>query len=185
MGFAGTHVADERPYAKLAAQKFGTQHYEMTITADDFAAFMPRYVWHMEEPVCEPPAIALYYVSKLAREHVTVLLSGEGGDEAFAGYSNYRNLVWLERINERLASKRSRRQGAQIGRLAVSMRTALGKNAPLMTDAFPGYYYSRTSNPYRFTGNRLGEVYASDFALQSTGSTRLNPFASSKITFVG
>ena len=46
----------------------------------------PKYVWHMEEPVCEPPAIALYYLTKLAREHVTVLLSGEGGDEAFAGY---------------------------------------------------------------------------------------------------
>ena len=98
VGFAGKDVADERPFAKLAAEKFGTQHYEMTITAGDFAAFLPKYVWHMEEPVCEPPAIALYYVSKLAREHVTVLLSGEGGDEAFAGYSNYRNLVWLERI---------------------------------------------------------------------------------------
>ena len=70
----------------------------MTITADDFAAFMPQYVWHMEEPVCEPPAIAMYYVSKLARQHVKVLLSGEGGDEAFAGYSNYRNLLWLERL---------------------------------------------------------------------------------------
>ena len=40
----------------------------------------------MEEPVCEPPAVALYYVSKLAREYVNVLISGEGGDEAFAGY---------------------------------------------------------------------------------------------------
>ena len=98
VGFSGKEVADERPYARLAAEKFGTQHYEMTITAADFAAFLPKYVWHMEEPVCEPPAIALYYVSKLAREHVTVLLSGEGGDEAFAGYNNYRNLVWLERI---------------------------------------------------------------------------------------
>ena len=98
MGFSGRDFADERPFAKLAADRFGTEHFEMTISAADFGAFLPRYVWHMEEPVCEPPAIALYYVSKLAREHVTVLLSGEGGDEAFAGYRNYRNLVWLERI---------------------------------------------------------------------------------------
>ena len=98
VGFSGKDFADERPFARLAAERFGTEHYEMTITAADFAAFLPKYVWHMEEPVCEPPAIALYYVSKLARDHVTVLLSGEGGDEAFAGYSNYRNLVWLERI---------------------------------------------------------------------------------------
>ena len=39
----------------------------MTITAKDFVGFLPQYVWHMEEPVCEPPAIAMYYVSKLAR----------------------------------------------------------------------------------------------------------------------
>ena len=99
VGFDGRDVADERPYARLAAQTFGTQHYDMTISAGDFAAFLPQYVWHMEEPVCEPPAIAMYYVSKLARKHVTVLLSGEGGDEAFAGYSNYRNFVWLERLS--------------------------------------------------------------------------------------
>ncbi|MGB2621049.1 MAG: asparagine synthase (glutamine-hydrolyzing), partial [Candidatus Acidiferrum sp.] len=87
VGFSGEDVADERPYARLAAETFGTLHHEMTISAKDFMDFMPQYVWYMEEPVCEPPAIALYYVSKLARNSVKVLLSGEGGDEAFAGYS--------------------------------------------------------------------------------------------------
>jgi asparagine synthase (glutamine-hydrolysing) len=163
VGFSGKEVADERPYARLAAQKFGTQHYEMTITAEDFAAFLPKYVWHMEEPVCEPPAIALYYVSKLAREHVTVLLSGEGGDEAFAGYSNYRNLVWLERL---------KRGGPLLNRaLAGGMSMAsslfdssrLAKYVPLMKDRFPDYYYSRTSNPHRTTGNGLGRAYRDDF----------------------
>ena len=90
--------SDERPFAKLAADTFGTKHHEMTIDAASFADFMPKYVWHMEEPVCEPPAIAMYYVSKMARKYVKVLLSGEGGDEAFAGYSNYRNLLWMERV---------------------------------------------------------------------------------------
>ena len=83
VGFSGREVADERPYARAAANRFGTEHRDITITAADFVECMPRYVWHMEEPVCEPPAIALYYVSKLARNHVKVLLSGEGGDEAF------------------------------------------------------------------------------------------------------
>src|SRR5271169_3622480 len=104
VGFSGGEVADERPYAKLAAETFGTHHHDMTISATDFVTFLPKYVWHMEEPVCEPPAIAMYYVSKLASNYVKVLLSGEGGDEAFAGYSKYRNLVWLERVKHEAPS---------------------------------------------------------------------------------
>ena len=136
----------------------------MTISASDFAAFIPQYVWHMEEPVCEPPAIALYYVSKLARNHVKVLLSGEGGDEAFAGYSNYRNLVWLERLKQGIPSlNRTFARGLSFANsLMHSARVA--KYAPLINDRFPDYYYSRTSNPYHFTGNRLGETYSAGFA---------------------
>ena len=175
VGFAEQGVADERPYARLAAQKFGTEHYEMTISARDFAEFLPKYVWHMEEPVCEPPAIALYYVSKLARNHVTVLLSGEGGDEAFAGYSNYRNLVWLERmkrggpwVNGALAGGIS-----LVNSLSGSSRFA--KYVPLMGDRFPDYYFSRTSNPYRTTGNGLGSLYSSDFQAELDREHSLQP----------
>jgi len=163
VGFAGGPFADERPYAKLAAEKFGTQHYDMTISAGDFAAFMPKYVWHMEEPVCEPPAIALYYVSKLAREHVTVLLSGEGGDEAFAGYSNYRNLVWLERLKRGGPLVNAALAGGMSLADSLFGFSRMAKYVPLMKDRFPKYYYSRTSNPYRTTGNRLGSLYSSDF----------------------
>jgi asparagine synthase (glutamine-hydrolysing) len=164
VGFSGGQVADERPFARLAAERFGTKHHEMTITAEDFAAFIPQYVWHMEEPVCEPPAIAMYYVSKLAKNYVKVLLSGEGGDEAFAGYSNYRNLVWLERIKRGLSPLHGTvaRGLATANSLFQSPRVA--KYLPLMHDSFPDYYYSRTSNPYRYAGNHLGNLYSSDFA---------------------
>ena len=75
----------------------GSFHHETTLSADSFRDFLPSYVWHMEEPVCEPPAIALHFVARLAQETgVKVLLSGEGGDEAFAGYPEYRNLPALE-----------------------------------------------------------------------------------------
>jgi asparagine synthase (glutamine-hydrolysing) len=163
VGFSGAEVADERPYAKIAAEKFGTQHHEMTITASDFAAFMPKYVWHMEEPVCEPPAIALYCVSKLAREHVTVLLSGEGGDEAFAGYSNYRNLVWLERVKRGGPLLNSAVAGAMSLANSLFGLGRVAKYEPLMNDRFPDYYYSRTSNPHRSVGNGAGSVYSPDF----------------------
>lgn len=164
VGFSGTDVADERPYARLAAQTFGSRHHEITISPQDFASFMPQYVWHMEEPVCEPPAIAMYYVSKFARKYVTVLLSGEGGDEAFAGYSNYRNLVWLERIKRGLAPLNAMFAfGLSIaGSLFGSHRAA--EYAPLMNHPFPDYYNGRTSNPYRYAGNGLGELYSDSHA---------------------
>jgi asparagine synthase (glutamine-hydrolysing) len=164
VGFAGGEVADERPFAKLAAERFGTQHHEMTISAGDFASFMPQYVWHMEEPVCEPPAIALYYVSKLAKDYVKVLLSGEGGDEAFAGYSNYRNLVWLERMKRGGALLNGAiAQGTSfVGSMSQSSR--LRKYSALVNNRFPDYYYSRTSGPHRGAENRLGELYTRDFA---------------------
>jgi len=163
VGFSGRQVADERPYARLAAEAFCTRHHEMTISPEDFSSFLPRYVWHMEEPVCEPPAIAMYYVSKLARKYVTVLLSGEGGDEAFAGYPNYRNLVWLERLKRGL--------GPMIGAVAHGLSIAdslfhlprAAKYAPLMNHRFPDYYNGRTSNPYRYTGNGLGALYSASY----------------------
>jgi asparagine synthase (glutamine-hydrolysing) len=164
VGFAGEGVADERPYARLAAETFGTQHYDITITAKEFAGFLPEYVWHMEEPVCEPPAIALYCVSKFARNYVKVLLSGEGGDEAFAGYSNYRNLVWLERLKHGFPLLNGTfAQGLSlVASLFHSSRVA--KYVPLINEHFPNYYYSRTSSPYRHSGNGLGKVYSADFA---------------------
>jgi asparagine synthase (glutamine-hydrolysing) len=164
VGFSGGEVADERPYARLAAERFGTQHHDMTISAKDFVAFLPQYVWHMEEPVCEPPAIALYYVSKLARNYVKVLLSGEGGDEAFAGYSNYRNLVWLERVKRGLSPLNGTVARGLSFADSLFHLPRVAKYVPLMNDHFPDYYYSRTSNPHRFTGNRLGKVYSTDFA---------------------
>jgi asparagine synthase (glutamine-hydrolysing) len=163
VGFADSGFADERPYAKLAAEAFGTRHYDMTITADDFAAFLPQYVWHMEEPVCEPPAVALYYVSKLARNYVKVLLSGEGGDEAFAGYDNYRNIMWLERLKQLWPGGNGAASWG-ISRLNSWVQSAkVAKYTPLVNATFPDYYYSRTSTPYRYSGNGIGELYSTDF----------------------
>ena len=58
VGFSSPHVVDERPFARIAAQKYGSHHHEITIESKEFMDFIPRYVWHMEEPVCEPPAVA-------------------------------------------------------------------------------------------------------------------------------
>ena len=158
IGFQNGRFADERTYAALAAKTFGTKHYDMTIGADEFADFLPKYVWHMEEPVCEPPAVALYYVSRLAKDHVKVLLSGEGGDEAFAGYPNYRNLVWLERIKS-ISGPLNPLVGRVVSLLAGSGPfNRFGKYGPLFTMDFGNYYYSRTSSPQAFM-NRNAESF--------------------------
>jgi asparagine synthase (glutamine-hydrolysing) len=164
LGFSAPDIVDERPYATLAAQRYGSQHHEMTISAADFADFLPKYTWHMEEPVCEPTAVALYYISRLAKDYVKVLISGEGGDEAFAGYPNYRNMLWLERLkgiakplNGTLSSSFS-----FLNRFIGSRK--LSKYLPLMNVPLESYYYSRISGPNTFFNSHTSELYTKDFS---------------------
>jgi asparagine synthase (glutamine-hydrolysing) len=163
IGFAGQGFADERPYARLAAEKYHTLHQEITMTAEDFRDFLPKYIWHMEEPICEPPAVALYFVSKLARESsVKVLLSGEGGDEAFGGYQNYRNLLLLERMKSALGpAKGLLRHGFQaLKRVGLSR---WNRYACLVEPHLSQYYLSRTSTPYSGFNQLKDALYTEDF----------------------
>jgi asparagine synthase (glutamine-hydrolysing) len=163
LGFSEGVIADERPYAKLAAETYGSAHHEMTISSKDFVDFMPRYIWHMEEPVCEPQAVALYYVSRMAREHVKVLISGEGGDEAFAGYSIYRNLLWLERLKAVLGPFGGLARRTLETTNGVLHSQKIAKYAPLLDVPFGSCYYSRTSSPGRFFNSHIDELYTKDF----------------------
>src|ERR1043166_3584541 len=78
----------ELKYARLTAEKFATDHHEFFVTPD-ICSIVDELVWHFDEPFADSSAIPTYMVSKLAREHVTVILSGDGGDELFAGYTRY------------------------------------------------------------------------------------------------
>ncbi|HLI90995.1 MAG TPA: asparagine synthase (glutamine-hydrolyzing) [Ktedonobacteraceae bacterium] len=80
---------NELPYARLVADHFGTDHYELVVRSSDLTAYWPLLTWHRDEPVSEPSDLGVYLVSRLARQHVKVVLSGEGGDELFAGYPKY------------------------------------------------------------------------------------------------
>ena len=164
IGFSDTQVTDERPYARLAANQYGSEHHETTISATQFAEFLPSYIWHMEEPVCEPPAVALYYISKLAKKFVKVLISGEGGDEAFAGYTNYRNLLWLERL-KRLPPPFRQLFSASISLLAsFASSSRPSKYIHFLHRRLEDSYYSRTSNPSRFFNSEWPQFYSNDFA---------------------
>jgi len=164
IGFDGEKFDDERPFARRAAQRFGTVHQDITLTAENFREFLPRYVWHMEEPVCEPPAVALYFVSRLARESkVKVLLSGEGGDEAFGGYQTYRNLLLFERLKSAFGPK----QG--LLRFVLQMVGYVGggrwgKFSDLVSLRLPQYYLSRTATPMTGFNPLKPLLYTKDFS---------------------
>ncbi len=80
---------DESPYARAVAQQFQTNAYEKTVEADA-AKILETLAWHFDEPFADSSMVPTYYVSQVARERVTVCLSGDGGDENFAGYRRYR-----------------------------------------------------------------------------------------------
>ncbi len=80
----------ELSYAAQVAQAIGTDHREVTVSGKQFFDALPRLVWHEDEPIVWPSSVPLHFVSKLAREEVIVVLTGEGADELFAGYGRYR-----------------------------------------------------------------------------------------------
>jgi asparagine synthase (glutamine-hydrolysing) len=82
----------ELDYAREVARKFGCEHHEQIVDPESIG-LLPKLVHAYDEPFADTSAIPTYYVSKMAREHVTVALSGDGGDELFAGYSSYQSLV--------------------------------------------------------------------------------------------
>ena len=91
---------DETVYARMAAQRFGTIHEEFQVRPDAME-ILPKLVWHYDEPFADSSALPTWYVSQLTRRQVTVALTGDGGDELFAGYPRYQ-AVWLAEGFDRL-----------------------------------------------------------------------------------
>jgi len=80
---------DETNYARLAAQKYNTNHHEIRVSNEEFSELLPRLIWHNDEPLNHPNSIQIYCISKYAKQFVTVILTGEGADEVFVGYPRY------------------------------------------------------------------------------------------------
>jgi asparagine synthase (glutamine-hydrolysing) len=106
---------NELEYARVIAQKFATDHHEFVVRPDALSV-LPELAWCYSEPFADSSAVATYYLAKLTREHVTVALNGDGGDENFAGYPRYLANVLA----------------AQIDRLPRRLRTALAQVTPML-----------------------------------------------------
>ena len=169
VGYGGREGVNERPYARAAAERFGTVHREVEISLDDFWRLLPEAVTAMEEPVAEGPAVSLLQLSRFTRQHVTVVLSGEGADENLAGYTIYQRMLrlralgWLPRLgplagvprNHRLAqaaewvgrSVPERYRGVSSVFTVAERERLLGHGAPAVDSAAAHYERARALSP--------------------------------------
>ncbi|WP_277674345.1 asparagine synthase (glutamine-hydrolyzing) [Piscibacillus halophilus] len=85
--------------AKESAEALGVENISYTITPEEFVSRLPKVIWHADDPLADPACVPLYFVSREASKHVTVVLSGEGADELFGGYNIYREPQSLEVFN--------------------------------------------------------------------------------------
>ena len=79
----------ELPFARAVSDHIQSRHHEVLVSEPEFFGALPHLIWHEDEPIAWPSSVSLYFVAKLARERVTVVLTGEGADETLAGYSRY------------------------------------------------------------------------------------------------
>jgi asparagine synthase (glutamine-hydrolysing) len=102
----------ELPYARTVAQHLNSRHHEVLVSCDDFFGALPHLIWHEDEPIAWPSSVSLFFVARLARERVKVVLTGEGSDETLGGYSRYaftlKNLA-LDRLYRGLVPRGVRR----------------------------------------------------------------------------
>jgi asparagine synthase (glutamine-hydrolysing) len=91
--------------ARNVAHAYRTNHHEVTLSALDVPSLLEKTTWHMDEPIADPAALPTHLICEFARRHVTVVLTGEGGDELFGGYPRYAWFALAERLNRLLPAK--------------------------------------------------------------------------------
>jgi len=167
----------ELEYARAVAQAIGANAHEIVIDDHDFFAALPRLVWHEDEPIAHPSSVPLHFVSVLARQHVVVVLTGEGSDELLAGYGKYPRAVINWRagtVYERLvpAAVRASVAGSLVprlpgraGRYARRSFLAMPRNVSAMfLDNFAGMPVRQQRELLSATALAGGDAYSSSLA---------------------
>jgi asparagine synthase (glutamine-hydrolysing) len=138
----------ELPYAKMVAEHIGSKHHEVQVTRKQFFDALPDVIWHEDEPLCWTSSVALYHLARFTREHVTVVLTGEGSDETLAGYTRYMWTVWnarMDSVYRRITPSALRafvRESIQSAKLGTTLRrklehTCLGRDGA----SWPSFYF--------------------------------------------
>lgn len=100
VGYEGLPESSEFKYARIVADHFKTEHHEFMLNPAKFSEAVPKVLWHLDEPIAEYATIPLMLLSEMAKNHVTVMLSGEGADELFAGYPIYWYMTLIEKYRK-------------------------------------------------------------------------------------
>jgi asparagine synthase (glutamine-hydrolysing) len=135
--------ANELAYARLVAERYRTDHREVVVSPEEFWQAVPRLVWHEDEPMAHPSSVALNFVSRLASQHVKVVLTGEGSDETLAGYNRYRVTIYNRRIGEWVPPALRRAAGAVIGSLpeTSAVRRKLSRTSLVRSPDLAALYF--------------------------------------------
>jgi len=144
----GEEKFSELRYAREVAKHIQSEHHEIRLGRGEFFASLPKLIWHEDEPLVWPSSVALYFVARLAREHVTVVLTGEGSDETLAGYTRYAWTLMNSRMDRAYravtpdALRRLVRRGIQKAPLSSSLQRKL-EHTFLVRDgnAWSSFYY--------------------------------------------
>ena len=161
---------DESKYARQVAEQFHTDHHEQVVQPDALA-IVDKLAWHYDEPFADSSAIPTYYVSGIARQHVTVALGGDGGDENFAGYRRYLFDVIENRVRSRVPAGIRRSVFGPLGRwypgLAWAPRVFRAKATfqSLSRNPLEGYFNSISI----FRPGEKSRLFQKDFLNQLAG----------------
>ena len=144
----GEEAFSELSYARQVAEHIQSEHHEVRLSREGFFASLPDLIWHEDEPLAWPSSVALYFVARLAREHVTVVLTGEGSDETLAGYTRYAWTLMNSRMDKAYRAvtpgslRRLVRGGIEAVPLGASLRRKLDHTF-LVRDgnSWPSFYY--------------------------------------------
>jgi asparagine synthase (glutamine-hydrolysing) len=171
VGFA-EQAFDELAHAKTVADHLGCEHHPV-VANPDVRELLPRLAWHLDEPFADPSAVPTYYVSAAARERVTVALSGDGGDELWAGYARHHVERWESRVRSWLGPLGSRAAGALGSRLPYSVK---GARALSHLGLSPAEAYARKHAYAIFEGDEKRGLYTDGFAAETRTSDPFAPF---------
>jgi asparagine synthase (glutamine-hydrolysing) len=155
VGFEET-VWSELPFARRVASHLGMEHHEAIVRPRDVLRILPKLVWHYGQPFGDASAVPTYMLSSLARQHVKVCLSGDGGDESFGGYWRLQSAVYAARYGTLLPKVVRRRLVPTLASLLGSLGTRL-EALNTLSFAAPGAGYTNSQSWH----NMLDEVAGS------------------------